>query len=167
MMAGDARTAGRAVSVVMPMHNAASFIDATVSSIAEQTFSEPMELCVYDDASTDSSLAMLEAWRARLAQRDIDLVIGGAPAGTAARGCGYASNRAVELSSAPLLCFLDADDEMKPERVVEQVALARERGPMWLVGSDLVRDPPGSTARYIDWLTSLSEGARRCLCASG
>ena len=46
------------------------------------------------------------------------------------------------------LCFLDADDVMHPTRVAEQLEAARV-APMAIVGCGFVRDPPGSTPRYV------------------
>ena len=46
------------LSVVMPVRNAARFLDASISSVVTQTF-EDFELIIVDDASTDGSSAVL------------------------------------------------------------------------------------------------------------
>lgn len=79
---------------------------------------------------------------------------------TRPRGVGFGKNRAVEQSSGEYLCFLDADDVMMPERVQAQLEAIRA-SPLGsrdvLAGSQFVRIPEGSTARYTEWCNSLSE----------
>ena len=47
-----------AVSVIMPVYNAADFLDAAIDSVLRQTFAD-FELICFNDASTDSSLEIL------------------------------------------------------------------------------------------------------------
>ena len=47
------------VSVITPVHNAAEFLPACLRSLLEQTFIGTLQLCVYDDASTDDSRQVL------------------------------------------------------------------------------------------------------------
>jgi len=74
------------------------------------------------------------------------------------RGVGFGKNRAVENSRGEYLCFLDADDVMIPDRVTRQLEAAGEflTPKEVLVGSQFVRDPPGSTERYTQWCNSLT-----------
>lgn len=39
---------------------------------------------------------------------------------------GYGRNRAIEASKGNYLCFQDIDDEMMPERITKQYALAKQ-----------------------------------------
>ena len=52
-------------------------------------------------------------------------------------GCGYAKNQAVKSSSGEYLCFLDADDEMMPERIEMQLNTAIKLDKNTLVGSQV------------------------------
>lgn len=52
------------VTVCVPSYNKARFIEATLESVRTQTFQD-FELIVIDDASTDDSVAVIEAWRVR------------------------------------------------------------------------------------------------------
>ncbi|CAE8723786.1 unnamed protein product, partial [Polarella glacialis] len=76
-------------------------------------------------------------------------------------GCGTAKNRAVLQSSGDFLCFLDADDVMRPRRVEAQLGLALARkgcgGAGCLVGSCIVREPCDAQPRYTAWLNSLTQ----------
>jgi len=49
-------------------------------------------------------------------------------------GCGYAKNQAVKSSCGEYLCFLDADDEMMPERIEMQLEIALKLANNTLIG---------------------------------
>jgi glycosyltransferase involved in cell wall biosynthesis len=50
------------VSVIIALYNAQAFLVECLDSVAAQTYRGPIEICVHDDASTDDSFAVLEAW---------------------------------------------------------------------------------------------------------
>src|SRR5687767_15932021 len=52
------------ISVVMPVHNGLPFLDQSIISILEQTFTD-FELVILNDASTDGSDEVLREWQAR------------------------------------------------------------------------------------------------------
>lgn len=70
-------------------------------------------------------------------------------------GAGPARNAAVRQSTGQWLCFLDADDFMRDDRVELQLATAR-RNPRAIVGSRFTRIPEGSTPRYTRWCNGLT-----------
>eukprot|EP00241_Pyramimonas_parkeae_P005522 CAMPEP_0114236750 /NCGR_PEP_ID=MMETSP0058-20121206/7015_1 /TAXON_ID=36894 /ORGANISM="Pyramimonas parkeae, CCMP726" /LENGTH=346 /DNA_ID=CAMNT_0001348729 /DNA_START=155 /DNA_END=1196 /DNA_ORIENTATION=- len=143
------------VSFIMPMRNAESFLPEVLQSVLDQTYPGPLELCVYDDGSTDSSRDILEEWRPLLKKREIELRITESSPGAPAGGCGKGRNVAIEHSRGDFLCFLDADDIMAPERVEVQLELA-QRNEGALVGSRVTRDND-ATPRYTRWLNSMSQ----------
>ena len=51
------------VSIVLPVHNGSRYLDEAVASVARQTLTD-WELILVDDASTDESPALIEAWTA-------------------------------------------------------------------------------------------------------
>jgi len=65
------------VSILSCCYNGATFLEAMLESLLAQTYDGEMELCVFNDASTDDSMAIVESWRERFAARKIALVIGG------------------------------------------------------------------------------------------
>jgi len=101
-----------AISVFMPVHDAAAYLDESVASILGQ--SDPdFEFVIVDDASTDGSRAILRRWarrdpRIRLVESDRRLGITGAP------------NLAVGESRASLCARMDADDVAHPDRLRRQ-----------------------------------------------
>lgn len=93
-------------SIIIPCHNKAPHIHRSISSVLNQSWRE-WELIFVDDASTDSSLeevGKFEDRRIQVFQREIP-----GPGGYAARNFGVAKAR------FPWICFLDADDEWKPD----------------------------------------------------
>lgn len=98
-----------AVSIIIPAFNAARTVERAVESIFNQTFDD-YEVLVVDDGSTDDTVASLSRFGSRLK------VIQKANAGVSvARNVGVAS------SKAPLLAFLDADDEWMPGKLALQM----------------------------------------------
>ena len=148
------------VSIITTMRNAGLFLQETLDSILTQATSVPLEFSIFDDASQDNSVEILRAAVPRFVSRGIRVVLSAlVPGEMTPRGVGFGKNRAVERCSGEYLCFLDADDVMMPERIEEQLRTARSFTvpEKVLVGSNFVRTPEGSTARYTDWCNSLTE----------
>ncbi|KAM8842029.1 queuosine-tRNA galactosyltransferase isoform 1-T1 [Synchiropus picturatus] len=143
------------VSLIMPVHNAACWLDECLQAIILQDFTGVMELSVFDDASTDESVKVVEAWRARLEARGVSLVLSGHKS-PQPKGVGFAKNKAINQSSGKYLCFQDADDVMLPERVRLQFE-ASLLHPSCIVGCRVRRVPEGSTERYTHWINSTTQ----------
>jgi len=138
------------VSVVMPVRNAASTIDAAVRSICDQTFGD-WELVSVDDGSDDGTLERLSDL-ARLDPRIRTLTQPRA-------GIVPALTRGLDAARGELIARMDADDIAHCERFEEQIGFLRKNPGTGLVGS-LVRfggDP--ATAQgfslHVEWLNSL------------
>ncbi|XP_078510824.1 queuosine-tRNA galactosyltransferase isoform X1 [Lissotriton helveticus] len=142
------------VSVILPVFNAASWLDECLKSVLEQDYEGRLELSVFNDASNDNSLSIIKKWRTRLEERGIAVVIGGHDS-SKPRGVGFAKNQAVKQSNGRYLCFLDSDDVMMPQRVRLQCEAAKEH-PNSIIGCQIIRVPAGSTERYTRWINGLS-----------
>ncbi|MGW4518905.1 glycosyltransferase family 2 protein [Streptomyces sp. NPDC004393] len=104
------------VSVVMPVHNSAATLGASVRSVLAQTHTD-VELLVTDDASTDGSMDLLQD----LARQDERVRPQAAPEqGGAAR----ARNLALARARGEYVGFLDSDDMWLPEKLERQLAFA-------------------------------------------
>uniref|UniRef100_W5N9B8 UDP-GlcNAc:betaGal beta-1,3-N-acetylglucosaminyltransferase-like 1 n=1 Tax=Lepisosteus oculatus TaxID=7918 RepID=W5N9B8_LEPOC len=141
-------------SIILPVHNAACWLDECLRSVLEQDFQGTMELSVFNDASKDDSQAIIEKWTASLERRGISTVVSGHHS-LLPRGVGYAKNQAVAKSRGENLCFLDADDVMMPQRVRLQHQATLDH-PNCIVGCRVKRQPDGSTERYTRWINSLT-----------
>lgn len=100
------------ISVVMPVHNALPFLDQSIGSILEQTFSD-FELVILNDASTDGSDEVLREWqqrddRVRLHQSHRKMGLVGS------------SNLVVAKARAAVIARMDADDVSHRDRLRQQ-----------------------------------------------
>jgi len=107
------------VSIVMPVYNAASYLEKTIRSAQEQTYTN-WELIAVDDCSADDSFAML----CRMAEQDsrIRPVRQEKNAGAA-----MARNRGMELAQGRFLAFLDSDDLWAKNKLEKELAFLREK----------------------------------------
>lgn len=100
------------VSFILPVYNAETFLQETLHSILEQTYSN-FEVIAIDDGSKDGSLDILKRYesidaRIKVYSREN-------------RGLVATLNQAIELSSGELLARIDADDLCVPKRLEWQV----------------------------------------------
>jgi glycosyltransferase involved in cell wall biosynthesis len=99
------------VSVIMPAHNAARFLQEAVASVQAQTYTH-WELLILDDASTDNTLALAQA----LANEDsriqaIPLPAQGSPS--------KVRNNGLALAKGEYIGFLDSDDRYLPNALTQ------------------------------------------------
>jgi glycosyltransferase involved in cell wall biosynthesis len=104
-----------AVSILLPIRNAAETLPAALDSLLAQTFGD-FEIVAVDDGSTDATAAILRQYAAR--DRRLRPF-----ANAVAAGLVPALRIAHGLAGAPLLARMDADDVAYPERLEKQVAL--------------------------------------------
>lgn len=103
------------VSAVVTTYNYARFLPDALDSVLAQSHRN-LEIVVIDDGSTDETPAVVR----RYADRGVRYVR--RPRG----GAGRARNTGLEVTSAPFVAFLDADDAWLPDRVAAGLAhLAR------------------------------------------
>ena len=99
------------LSVLMAVHNGHPYLRESLDSLLRQTYSD-FELIVVDDASTDSSLEILQAEkdpRLRIISLKRNL------------GLADALNLALEHAKGALVARMDADDIASPGRFLAQV----------------------------------------------
>ena len=101
------------VSVLVAVYNAEKTLSRCLDSLLAQTLEGVQIICI-DDASTDSSLAILNDYKAR--HNNISVV-----ALPANQGQPYARNQGIPLIKAPLTAFLDSDDYMAPDTLEKAV----------------------------------------------
>lgn len=106
------------VSVIIPTHDRADLLSAAIDSVLGQ--SEPevgaLEVIVVDDASTDDTARVLEAYG--------DAVVVIRTEKNVERGA--ARNLGAEAARGEFLAFLDSDDEWAPDKLRRQLPVSRE-----------------------------------------
>jgi glycosyltransferase involved in cell wall biosynthesis len=103
------------VSVIIPAHNAAAFIAATLESVLQQTYQD-FEVVVVDDGSTDQTAAIVQGVGHKVRY------LHQANAGPSA-----ARNTALRAARGQIIAFLDADDAWMPELMEQQVGVLAAR----------------------------------------
>lgn len=119
------------VSILIPCHNAARWIGATLESALAQSWPR-CEIIVVDDGSTDDSPAIAAGY----AERGVRLIR------QSNRGAAAARNTALTQAHGDYLQFLDADDLLEPGKISQQLARL-DRAPAGSVAS-------GAWARFGD-----------------
>ena len=91
-------------SVVIPLYNKEHYIEATIRSVLNQTCQD-FEVLVVDDGSKDNSLSLarkFESERVRIIPQEN-------------QGVSVARNTGILNAQGEFICFLDADDEWRPD----------------------------------------------------
>ena len=70
------RTKMDLVSVIIPIHNSSIWIEPLFESILAQTYTGKVEICVWDDSSTDDGAEEVEKFYKRVEERSWKLKIG-------------------------------------------------------------------------------------------
>ncbi len=128
------------VSILIPCHNAAPWLGATLESALAQTWPHT-EVILVDDGSTDGSLVIARQFTARGVR-----IFAQPNAGASA-----ARNRALREARGDFFQFLDADDLLSPGKIAAQLGLLATRAPGTLATCAWGRfaDEPGA-ARFVD-----------------
>lgn len=129
------------VSVIIPCHNVARYVEACLESTLAQSH-PAIEVIAVDDGSTDGTGAILSRYE-RLYPARIR-VLTQLNAGAAA-----ARNTGLQVAKGTYVQFLDADDILFPEKIRHQVALAQQHGdPALIVGSSCTRSVDGHSIEF-------------------
>lgn len=98
------------VSVIMPVYNAAKYVEEAVASVLNQTY-QNIELLVIDDGSKDNSLELIKSFddpRMRVFTQ-------------INQGANVARNRGLSEAKGEYVKFVDADDALYPDSIETQV----------------------------------------------
>ena len=114
--------------MIIPAHDAGRYVTGAVRSVLAQTHTD-FELIVVDDGSSDDTalrvLALVDD-RIRLVRLPTNV------------GVSMARNRALREARAPVVAFLDADDECVAERLVTQLAILKAQPEVDVLGSAIL-----------------------------
>jgi len=146
------------VSVIVPVYNAAAFLDKSVSSLLRQTHSN-IEVILVDDGSSDDSLKKCREWektdsRVRTLVHEKNM------------GSEAARNDALDVMKGQWVMFLDADDEYDAQAVEKMLSFALNKG-LSLVLAPFYKIVDGQRelceAKIAEGVWTNEEFAKRCL----
>lgn len=111
------------VSIVVPMHNAELYIEQTIKSVLGQTYAN-WELILVDDCSTDETLRAVDLLLEEILPQQKERI-------HVIRlrenvGAANTRNAGTETAKGRYLCFLDADDLWKEDKLEKQIAFMED-----------------------------------------
>jgi teichuronic acid biosynthesis glycosyltransferase TuaG len=137
------------ISVVIPAYDAERFLSDAVESVLRQTLRD-LELIIVNDGSTDATRFLAERFREGDQRvRIVDKRNG---------GLSSARNAGIAAASGDLICFLDADDILLPDKLERQARFLMDFPGCDLVYSDYY---VGDSEMTPIWLESVRPGIVR------
>ena len=106
------------VSIVMPSYNTADYIEETIQSVLDQTYTH-WELLVVDDCSNDNTLQILERYQ----DDRIKVFVNDNNSGAA-----ISRNRALREAKGQWIAFLDSDDLWSKDKLEKQINFMEKNG---------------------------------------
>ncbi|MCE7054130.1 glycosyltransferase family 2 protein [Algoriphagus sp. AGSA1] len=103
------------VSIIIPVYNKASFIKETLESALGQTYPNT-EIILVDDGSTDGSFDILKDYYKNYPDKIILI-------DQESQGVSVATNKGIQAAKGEYIQFLDADDLLSSNKIVNQLAL--------------------------------------------
>lgn len=92
-------------SIIIPVYNAEKYLNTCISSILAQTYTH-YELILVDDGSTDQSSEICNRYAAQDKRINVIHQKNG--------GVSRARNKGIDAAKGEWICFVDSDDEVKP-----------------------------------------------------
>lgn len=126
------------VSIVMPAYNNERYVGAAIRTVLAQTHRD-WELLFVDDASTDSTVEIVESFhdsRIRIFRNAQN------------QGAALSRNRALREARGKWIAFLDADDWWHPEKLERQLSFMKKNGHAFSC-TDLRRNADGKWDKVI------------------
>lgn len=127
------------ISVIMAVYNAEEYLDRSIKSVLDQTFSDWNLICV-NDGSTDRSLDILNKY----ALSDSRIIV----LSQINSGAASARSLAYKIASTPYVITLDSDDLYSPNLLSEVYKRAIETGADSVAPNMLVENIDGS---FLNW----------------
>ncbi len=103
------------VSIICPVYNAERFVDETIRSVLNQTYSNWELLLIVDAKSSDQALFICKNWQLR--DPRIQVLEGPTNLGVANN-----RNNGIQAAKGEFIAFLDSDDVWLPEKLERQTS---------------------------------------------
>lgn len=133
------------VSIITVTYNSEKFLEETIKSVADQTYSN-IEYIVVDGASTDNTLSIVKKYR----EKGVISKFVSEPD----KGIYDAMNKGLKMISGDIVAFLNSDDFYMNEHVIEAIIRSFQNNGSDICYGDVIfvrRDNPRKVVRY--WKT--------------
>lgn len=104
------------VSIITPVFNSSKFLEETIASVLNQTFTD-WEWMITDDKSTDNSVEIIQ----KINDSRVQLILSDKNG-----GAGHARNLSLKQASGRFITFLDADDFWEPNFLEEMISFMKK-----------------------------------------
>lgn len=124
------------VSIITPSYNQGEYLEQTIQSVLNQTYSN-IEYLVIDGASADNSIDIIRKYETR-----IDYWISKPDDGQA-----DAINKGFKRANGELVCWINSDDILYPDYVAKRVQQFKENPDAGMIYGDIEKGPDLPTRR--------------------
>ncbi|MCC2605081.1 glycosyltransferase family 2 protein [Planctobacterium marinum] len=138
------------VSVIIPTHNRAQLLQATLDSVVQQSY-RPIEILIMDDASQDDTREVVEQFSKRWGSPELRIHYQYHQYCNAS----LCRNAGLRLCRGEFIQFLDSDDVIHPEKLNKQVAQLNAEA------LDFVWSPTIQFSEQPDWQSPVYVGGRK------
>ena len=133
------------ISIVVPVYNAAKYIEQTVSMVQKQTYTD-WELILVEDCSKDESRKVLQNLETSLQDSRIRMIYKEKNEGAA-----MARNTGIMAATGEYLAFLDADDIWKETKLEKELAFLKQKDAAFVFTSYEFGDEQGNgTGKFVN-----------------
>ena len=138
------------ISIITIVHNGLPFIEQTIKSVLTQTYKN-IEYIVIDGVSTDGTQNSIEQY----IREGAGIIYLSEPD----KGISDAFNKGISLASGDYLLFLNSDDALASENVIQEVVveIIRNNYPTFLYGDCEILDRQTSKILYRDIVTNFPQ----------
>lgn len=140
-------------SIVIPLFNKEKYIGRTIDSILSQKFGN-FEIIIVNDGSTDSSLSIVSQYtdkRIRIINKPNE-------------GVSATRNRGMSEAKGELVCFLDADDVLLPNALVEFMRLRKTKNCDIYAASFVEKTPSDCISKNAICTNGFFKNALKAIC---
>jgi glycosyltransferase involved in cell wall biosynthesis len=131
------------ISVIIPAYNASTTIAAQLDALHQQRDAEPFEIIVVDNASTDSTIEIVQQYQQKMPHLRI-------VEASARQGASYARNTGASVAQGNILLFCDADDEVDAHWVSAMTKALSTYDFVGGVNEFYKLNPPSVVKKYAD-----------------
>lgn len=151
------------VSVIIPTFNAAEFIEETINSVLQQSYSN-FEILITDDSSSDDTWNILMDYSKKDKRIKVFRL-------TKNCGPGVARNNSIKHAEGRFIAFCDSDDQWLPDKLRKQISFMNEKDCALSYSSYKIIDESGNdkgqvlSKKSVDYRVMLRNNYIGCLTA--